>query len=255
MQCIDTIPTWLKTRAQFNSNKSLGFVPTMGNLHDGHAALIAQSVAENDITVVSIIVNPTQFNQASDFENYPKTLHDDSMLLAKLGVDYCFCPSPEAMYPDAYRFQVHKQEETPILEGAFRPGHFTGMLTIVLKLLNLVRANKAYFGEKDYQQLGLVRDMVEAFFIPTQIIACPTLRDAHGLALSSRNNRLSQEGLKRARTFARIFRETATAEAAAERLHQEGFKTDYVQDWENRRFAAVYVEDVRLIDNFALPDA
>lgn len=254
MQCIDTIPAWLTARAKIDFSKTLGFVPTMGNLHAGHADLIARSIAQNDITVVSILVNPTQFNQASDFENYPKTFQEDSALLTSLGVDYCFCPSPDAMYPDAYRFQVQEQVDANILEGEFRPGHFTGMLTIVLKLLNLVRANKAYFGEKDYQQLGLVRGMTEAFFIPTDIIACSTIRDAHGLALSSRNNRLSTTGLERARTFARILRNADTADIAKQHLHQEGFEMDYVRDWKNRRFAAVYVEGVRLIDNFALSE-
>lgn len=255
MQCIDTISDWRTIRGQFEGHKTIGFVPTMGNLHEGHGTLIQQSLAQNTITVVSILINPTQFNQASDFLNYPKTLSEDFALLKNLGVDYCFYPSPQAMYPDDYRFQVHEQKESIELEGAFRPGHFTGMLTIVLKLLNLIRPDKAYFGEKDYQQLTLVRDMAAAFFLPTEIIACPTARDSHGLALSSRNNRLSKEGLAKARDFARIVHHAKTAESAEQALWQAGFKTDYVRDWQNRRFAAVYVEDVRLIDNVSLSEA
>lgn len=254
MQCIDSISGWLRERASFCVDKTVGFVPTMGNLHDGHASLITQSLAQNDITVVSILVNPTQFNQASDFENYPKTLQEDWRLLTELGVNYCFCPTPESIYPDNYRFQVQEKRDAEILEGAFRPGHFTGMLTVVLKLLNLVRADKAYFGEKDYQQLSLVRGMTEAFFIPTEIIACPTQRDLHGLALSSRNNRLSSEGLKRAREFARILHVAPSSTAATESLREAGIETEYVSDWQHRRFAAVYVEGVRLIDNFALSE-
>jgi len=228
---------------------SVGFVPTMGNLHQGHAALLTRARDENDIVVASIFINPTQFNQATDFENYPKTLDTDIALLKTLNIDYLFHPQPSEMYPDAYQIQIHETELSKELEGAFRPGHFTGMLTVVLKLLNLVQADRAYFGEKDFQQYLLVKKMAEALFLPTEIIACATLRAEDGLALSSRNSRLSAEQRPRAALFAKLLHSCNDLDDITQQLQDAGFTVEYIAERWNRRLAAVLLGDVRLIDN------
>lgn len=228
---------------------SLGFVPTMGNLHAGHIALCDRARAENDHTLVSIFVNPTQFNQKSDYEKYARTFEADCKLLDDAGVDYVFHPDEKAMYPDAYQMQVSEQEDAKVLEGAFRPGHFTGMLTVVLKLLNIAGADRAYFGEKDFQQLRLVRKMAEAFFLPVNIIGCPTLRASDGLALSSRNARLTPEQRAKAPLLAALLQSDLPNDAIMKKLEEEGFKPEYVETRWGRRLAAAWLGDVRLIDN------
>src|SRR3990167_1366893 len=200
MNTITEVKAWQQLRKTF-ANQTIGFVPTMGNLHAGHLSLCERSKRENDITVVSIFVNPHQFNEAQDFERYPRTIEQDQALLASHQIDYLLLPDAESMYADYYQIQVTESEISQELEGAFRPGHFTGMLTIVLKLLNLAQPTRAYFGEKDYQQLLLIKKMASALFLPVEIISCETIRAEDGLALSSRNSRLDTSQRKQAAQF------------------------------------------------------
>jgi len=237
------------------ADATVGFVPTMGALHDGHLALIRRSVAENDVTVVSVFVNATQFNSAADLAAYPRTLADDLRLAVAAGADHVLAPDHAAIYPDGYRYRVTERETSAVLEGVHRPGHFDGVLTVVLKLLNLVRPHRAYFGEKDYQQFLLVRGMVEALLLPVDIVPCPTVRDADGLALSSRNVRLSAAARSRAALLPAILADSRSAEEARRRLLEEGFEVDYVAEAWGRRLAAVVVNGVRLIDNLPLAAA
>jgi pantoate--beta-alanine ligase len=231
--------------------KKIGFVPTMGALHAGHRALLEHARAENDVVVLSIFVNPTQFNDPADLQRYPRTLEADLALSAGL-VDAVLSPANEQLYPDDYHYRVTENDLSLRWEGAHRPGHFDGVLTVVLKLLNLVQARRAYFGEKDWQQLQLVRGMVRALFIPTEIVACTTERAPDGLALSSRNARLSPAGRVQAAMFPKVLRESATADAAVPLLQAAGFGVDYVADHDNIRLGAVRLEGIRLIDNVRL---
>lgn len=252
MQLFDKIATWQNTRAQLTTQRSLGFVPTMGNLHAGHLALIQRSKQENDVTLVSIFINYTQFNQAEDYQNYPKTLEADLALLKEAGVDFCILPTQADMYADHFTYQVHETTHSSRLEGQHRPGHFTGVLTVVMKLLNLANATRAYFGEKDFEQLHYIKGMVNAFFMPTQIIPCETVRETTGLALSSRNNRLTEMGKQQAGQFAALFHRANSVAEAKALLHDANMTIDYVDEWAGRRFAAVFIEGVRLIDNYAI---
>lgn len=231
-----------------------GFVPTMGGLHEGHRSLIERSVRENDRTVVSLFLNPTQFDQRADLDSYPAEQEADLEALARWGVDDVLMPAPEAMYPDDYRFRVSEQDLSRTLCGAHREGHFDGVLTVVLRLLNLVRAKRAYFGEKDWQQLSLVRGMADAFFIDTTIVGCPVIREDSGLALSSRNARLDAREAALAPALHRTLATSRTAEDAAKVLGGLGFDVDYVRDLDGRRLAAAHLGATRLIDNIALED-
>lgn len=231
------------------NGKRVGFVPTMGNLHVGHASLIERAKAENDVTVVSIYVNPTQFNQQSDFQHYPRTLDQDKALLTSLGVDYLLLPTESVMYPDHYQVQLSETEISRELEGEYRPGHFNGMLTVVLKLLNLVRPTRAYFGEKDFQQLLLVKKMVTALLLPIEIVGCETKRAEDGLALSSRNSRLTSTQRELAARFPTLLSQSLPLASIADQLSELGFKVDYVAEKWGRRLAAVWLGEIRLIDN------
>lgn len=244
---IQTCSEWQALRS--NLGEDVGFVPTMGNLHEGHLSLLERSRQETAVSVLSIFVNPTQFNHANDYVHYPRTLTQDLAWAQKAGVDYIFAPSYQDLYPDNYAYQVNEVEQSEVLEGAFRPGHFTGMLTVVLKLLLLVRARRAYFGEKDYQQVTLVRGMVNAFFITTEIVICPTIRNKFGLPHSSRNRRLTREQELRVRAFPAIFHSAISCEEIKKQLQEKGFVVDYVEEYDGRRFAAVRLGEVRLIDN------
>lgn len=240
---------WQAARAAMDPlGLRVGFVPTMGALHAGHRSLLERARAENDCVVLSVFVNPTQFEDPGDLKRYPRTL-DADLKLAEGLVDCVLAPDPELMYPDDYRYRMTEYTLSTRLEGAQRPGHFEGVLTVVLKLLNLVRPHRAYFGEKDWQQLQLVSDMVKALFLPVEIVPCPTVRDPDGLALSSRNARLSSSARERAAAFPRILRESAEASAAARALGEAGFGVDYVEDLDGVRLGAIRLEDVRLIDN------
>jgi pantoate--beta-alanine ligase len=251
MQIFHDLPSWQAHRATLDPAFKIGFVPTMGNLHQGHVSLFQKSKKDNDISIVSIFVNPTQFNQKEDFNTYPRTLEQDLAILEGLGMNYCLLPTEEAMYTDSYRYRIEEQGLSQLMEGQHRPGHFTGVLTVVMKLLQLVKPAKIYFGEKDYQQYLLIKDMAAAFFLDTQVIACPTIREASGLAFSSRNNRLNAEQRQTADVFASIFHqhEKSCASIQAE-LEKENILVEYIMDYEGRRFAAVVIGGVRLIDNY-----
>jgi pantoate--beta-alanine ligase len=249
--CSD-LPSWQRLRASPEWNgRSVGFVPTMGALHAGHAALLERARKENDRVVLSVFVNPTQFNDPSDLAKYPRTLEAD-LELARPYTDAVFAPSAEAMYPEGYRYQVTENDLSTRWEGLHRPGHFEGVLTVVLKLFQLVRPDRAYFGEKDWQQLQLVRGMVDAFFLPLTIVPCPTVRDADGLALSSRNRRLSPAARARAARFPAILHTAASAAEAAAQLRAEDFEVDYVDDRDGHRVGVIRLEGVRLLDHHAL---
>lgn len=246
------IGPWRNARAALAAHIPLGFVPTMGNLHAGHIALIKQSLHENKKTAVSLFVNPAQFNQTTDFEQYPRTLSEDIQKLEEIGVDYCLIPDPAVIYPDDYRYQVQENKHSLILEGEHRPGHFTGVLTVLMKLFHLVKPTRVYFGEKDYQQLALVQGMVDAFFLDIEVRSCKTIREPSNLALSSRNHRLSPAGREKARQFAKIFHEAKTCDAAIAALNELDITVEYLQEHQGRRLAAVVIDGVRLIDNYAL---
>ena len=251
MRVIADLETWVRTR-KILDDASVGFVPTMGALHEGHLQLIRRSAAECDRTVVSVFVNAPQFDDPTDLESYPRSLEGDVRLAADAGADLVFAPTHDAVYGDRYRYRVTESELSRTLEGAHRPGHFDGVLTVVLKLLNLVRPTRAYFGEKDYQQYLLIRGMVAAFFLDTEIVACPTVRDGDGLAMSSRNERLSPEARALAPRFPRLLGSEEDSAAVRRRLQDAGFEVDYVEDVAGRRYGAVHLDGVRLIDNLRL---
>ena len=243
---------WIEFRNTLQPNLSLGFAPTMGNLHKGHASLFAASHQENDYTVSSLFINPTQFNKKDDFANYPKTMDADIELMTVSGVDFCILPQEQEIYADGYNYQVQEKNWAELMEGAHRPGHFNGVLTVVMKLLQLTRPNRAYFGEKDYQQYVLIKGMVDAFFMGIEIKSCPTMREESGLAYSSRNNRLNSEQRTLAEEFAELFHQDKPCAMIVEELEQKGIKVEYIEEHVQRRFAAVLIGDIRLIDNYAL---
>ena len=246
---------WRRARlAQLHGGRSLGFVPTMGALHEGHLSLVRRSRAENDVTLVSVFVNPAQFDDPADLARYPRTLDADLAMLRAERTDFVLAPRAGDLYPDGYRYRVTENRFAKELEGAHRPGHFDGVLTVVLKLLQIARADRAYFGEKDWQQLSLVRGMSEAFFLGTAIVACPTVREPDGLALSSRNRLLPPRSREVAPRFYRALSSAPTREDAARELRANGFEVDYVEDREGRRLGAVRIGGVRLIDNVPLGD-
>jgi len=226
----------------------------MGNLHEGHIALVKRAKAENAHVLVSIFINPTQFNQRADYDRYARTFEADSKLLDAAGADYIFHPDEKALYPDNYEMQVVETALSKRLEGEFRPGHFQGMLTVVLKLLNIVQADRAYFGEKDFQQLMLVRKMVEAFFLPVEIVSVPTVRAESGLALSSRNGQLSPEQLIQAVELSRLLKSSLSDEDVMKRLATAGFRPEYVATQWGRRLVAAWLGNVRLIDNIPVSE-
>ncbi len=245
---IETIEEMRKLRRSLQGQ--IGFVPTMGALHEGHRSLVERARAESDVVIASIFVNPTQFNVASDLDKYPRTLESDLLSLEDAGVDYVFLPRPEEMYADNYRFEVREKEQSQFLCGAHRAGHFEGVLTVVLKLFNLVKPDRAYFGEKDYQQLKLITDMASALFLDVEVVPCPTVRETDGLAMSSRNLRLSAQQRERAPLFYRALKSKGADPAGVKsELETAGFKVDYVEERWGRRFGAAFLGEVRLIDN------
>ena len=231
---------------------SVGFVPTMGALHAGHRSLITKSIAENDHTLVSIFVNPTQFNDAKDCTKYPTPLHADLQICQEMGVSAVFIPQYGMLYPDDYTYRISEIEKSTVLEGAMRPGHFDGVLTVVLKLLILAKANSAYFGEKDWQQLQLARGLAVAFFVEIETVGVATTREEDGLAMSSRNTRLSESARILAPEFYRVLSTAMDCAMARVELESLGFDVEYVDEREGRRLGAVQLEGVRLIDNVKL---
>jgi len=258
----------------------VGFVPTMGALHRGHAALIERMVEECDVIVVSIFVNPTQFGPNEDFAKYPKTFEADSALCERLGVDIIFAPETDEIYPDGYVTTVHVDKLGERWCGASRPGHFDGVATVVAKLFNIVQPDKAYFGEKDFQQLAIIRRMSEDLNLGVEVVGCPTVREADGLALSSRNAYLSIEENQVAPRLNAAMREMAVAfsngETSSGKLEELGrwflqqgggpqFKLEYLavvdpatlepveeSRPDSRIMAAARLGTTRLIDNMAI---
>lgn len=248
MKVFTSIADWQNYRNTLKES-TLGFVPTMGALHEGHLSLVKASKQQNALTVVSVFINPTQFNDESDFEKYPTDSRSDLQQLESAGVDIVLFPDQAQIYKDNYRFKVTEADFSRQLCGAHRPGHFDGVLTVVMRLLNLVRPDNAYFGEKDYQQLQLIRDMVSAFFMPVNIIACATMREADGLAMSSRNQHLDAANREKAAALFTALKHSSTAAEARQKLAGQGFEVDYVEDIANRRLAAARLGSTRLIDN------
>ncbi len=263
--------TWVQ------AGETVGLVPTMGALHAGHLSLVEAAKHDCDRVVVTIFVNPKQFNKPEDLENYPRTEKDDARKLAPYDVDAIFVPQADEIYPEGYATTVSVSGVTDVLEGAFRPGHFDGVATVVAKLFMMTGADRAYFGEKDYQQLMLVQRMARDLNMPIDVIGCDTVRETSGLAMSSRNLRLTPEALDRAAVLNRQMR--AAAEAArigtpwgnlrAEALTQlaaAGFgEVEYFDlrcattlapletpDRPARLLAAAWMEGIRLIDNIAV---
>ena len=255
--------------------KKVGLVPTMGALHAGHASLVKRSVNENEVTVVSVFVNPTQFNDKNDLVKYPRTLDADCKLLEACGATYAFAPSVEEMYPEPDTRQFSYAPLDTVMEGAFRPGHFNGVCQIVSKLFEAVKPHRAYFGEKDFQQLAIIREMVRQMQFDLEIVGCPIVREEDGLALSSRNARLSAEErenalkisqtLFKSRTFAAThtvsetlkFVEDAIAAVPGLRLEYfeivDGNTLQKVDNWNQTSYVVgcitVFCGDIRLIDN------
>lgn len=259
--------------------KTVGFVPTMGALHDGHLALVKEARAACDIVVVSIFVNPAQFNDSSDLEIYPRDLMADAALLADYGVDYIFAPETQEIYPDGFATYVNVEGPTDTLEGASRPGHFRGVTTVVAILFNAVRPDFAFFGQKDAQQVAVVKRMTRDLGFETEIAVVPVVREESGLALSSRNTLLSDDERLRAAIIIQALREGKLAFKQGERnaahltqivksrleseplahidyvavVGRESMQTvEKVGDDETLIVAAVAFGNVRLIDNVIL---
>ena len=248
MHVSNTLAGWTARRCILDERR-IGLVPTMGALHRGHGSLVERCRTENEIVVVTIFVNPSQFNDPKDLARYPCTLDQDLALLESLGTDEVIVPGAPEMYPQGYCFRIEPRSEDLVLEGAYRPGFLQGVLTVVLKLLNLVRPDRAYFGEKDYQQLLAVTEMTRELIVPTEIIPCATVREESGLAMSSRNTLLSLHGRDKAAYLFRTLTTAASCDAARATLEAEGFVVEYVEERWARRLAAVNLEGVRLIDN------
>ncbi len=260
--------------------KSIGFVPTMGALHQGHLSLIEASREQNDVTICSVFVNPTQFNDINDFKKYPVTIETDILLLTEQGNDILFLPSVEEMYPKGTNGIEHYElgELETLLEGKYRPGHFQGVCQIVNRLFNIVKPHRAYFGQKDYQQCMVIKKMVEIKQLPVEIVVHPTIREKNGLAMSSRNLHLSEEDKEKAtiiyKTLSYIKANKSEVDLitlkqeAAQMLMDNGFeRIDYVEisDAETLKplhnisdskgavaLVAAFIGGVRLIDNLLL---
>ena len=233
---------------------SVGLVPTMGALHAGHEALIRAARAENDVVVVSLFVNPAQFDEGGDLAAYPRDEERDAARAAAAGADVLFAPAQDEVYPPGFQTWVDVEELARGLEGAYRPGHFRGVATVCLKLFNIVRPDRAYFGQKDAQQVAVVRRLVQDLNLEITIRSVPTVRDADGLALSSRNARLSPEEREAALALPRAL---ATRDLAAARAALDGLDVDYVEiaDFDPPVLAgAVRVGSTRLIDNVVLEE-
>ncbi len=204
-------------QAARQSGQSIGLVPTMGALHEGHLSLVRRSVAECDITVVTIFVNPTQFGPQEDFSRYPRTMDHDLQLLREARADLVFAPVAEAIYPEGFSTYVEPPNVAHPLDGQSRPGHFRGVVTVVLKLFHLVDADVAYFGQKDFQQSRVIEEMVRDLDLPLRIEVCPIIREADGLAMSSRNRYLSPQERERSLSLYRALQRASTLAGQGER--------------------------------------
>ncbi len=281
MEEFSTITETRNYLSEFLANgKSIGFVPTMGALHAGHLSLISRSKSENDLTVCSIFVNPTQFNNKEDLQNYPRTMARDAVVLREAGCDLLFAPSATEMYPEGESagLALDFGKLDKVMEGKFRPGHFSGVATIVDKLLAIVKPTRAYFGKKDFQQLTIIRHMVKTLDIPVEIVASEIVREPDGLAMSSRNMRLTiaerNIAPKIYQVLAKLKEKSGKVpvpelrEWAMKKIREvPEFRLDYleigdneslqpVSNWSHKSramaFIAVFLGDVRLIDNIEL---
>ena len=234
---------------------SIGLVPTMGSLHEGHLALLRAARAENETVVMSLFVNPAQFGDAADLAKYPRNEQRDLELARDAGVDLVFAPSADEMYPPGFQTWVDVTELGEILEGRFRPGHFRGVATVVLKLLNVVRPTRVYFGQKDAQQVAVIRQLVADLAVEVELRVVPTVRDDDGLALSSRNARLTPDERTAALALPRALATRDRDAALAELASANGLEVDYVEvaDFDPPVLAgAVRIRSTRLIDNVPL---
>ncbi len=258
------------------TGKKVGFVPTMGALHQGHISLVNAARRDNDIVIVSIFVNPIQFNNPQDLDKYPRTLDTDSLLLEQASCDAIFYPSVEEMYPERVTKKYDFGPLEKVLEGEFRDGHFNGVGVVVKKLFDIIPAHKAYFGKKDFQQLAIIRKLVEIESIPIIVIACDTMREKDGLAMSSRNVRLTKEERNLAPRIYKALemlksnrgkRNPSELEVQAKQALGESFKPEYftivdghslqtINDWADTDYpvalVAAFLGEVRLIDNLEL---
>ena len=258
-----------------NEGKTIGFVPTMGALHEGHISLVKKCCEQNDICVVSIFVNPTQFNNQADLEKYPRTIEQDTKILEKAGASIVFVPSVEEIYPEPDTRQFDFGQLDKVMEGEFRPGHFNGVAQVVSRLFDIVKPDRAYFGEKDFQQLAIIRQMVRQCNIPVEIVPMPIRREESGLAMSSRNQRLNDEEKSEAVNIYRILSESKklNKHKAVEEIREKviddinrigSLKVEYfeivdgntlqqITNWSETDYAVgcitVFCGDVRLIDN------
>jgi len=276
MKIVKTIDALRTVVAEYKkAGKTIGFVPTMGALHEGHASLVRRAVKENDVTGVSVFVNPTQFNNKEDLAKYPRNIEKDAQLLESIGVDFVFAPSPEDVYTEdemntTFEFDFGGLDK--VMEGKYRPGHFNGVVQIVSKLFDYVKPDRAYFGEKDFQQLAIIHRMVKVMNIPVEVVDCPIVREQSGLALSSRNERLSESEKQTAVNISRILFESKslTTDHSVKEVEDwvvnkinsiDGLEVEYYQivdcqtlqpvtDWNNAiGCVTVYCGPVRLIDN------
>ena len=242
----------LKNKIGELNDVTIGFVPTMGALHQGHISIVEKAKEENDIVVVSIFLNATQFDNKEDLNNYPSTMEDDISILDKMNIDFLFIPNYENIYTDNFTYQIEEKSFSKKLCGKSRDSHFTGVLTVVMKLLNIVKPTRAYFGEKDRQQLKLIKGMVDAFFMDVTIIASPTIRESNGLAMSSRNRRLNDNEKQLASLFPKLLGSNSSDSEIVDELNNNGFKTDYIETLDGIRYGAVFLGNIRLIDNVEL---
>jgi pantoate--beta-alanine ligase len=251
MKTLTTIPAVREALGPFRSSV-IALVPTMGAYHEGHLSLFRAARAESDCVVASLFVNPAQFSERTDLNGYPRDEEHDAVLVADAGVDVLFAPSADEMYPPGFETWVEVEKLGARLEGEHRPGHFRGVATVCLKLFNIVRPQLAYFGQKDAQQVAVLRRMVRDLDLELELRVVPTVRDADGLALSSRNRQLSAQERERARA---LFRALATKDEARARELLRDLDVDYVEvaDFDPRVLAAaVRIGNTRLIDNVVL---
>lgn len=254
MQIIKTQAELKKTvQACKDAGKTIGLVPTMGALHEGHATLVRRCVSENEVAFVSVFVNPTQFNNKEDLEKYPRNLNRDAELLASIGANFIFAPTPEEMYTEeemntTFAFDFGGLDQ--VMEGKMRPGHFNGVVQVVSKLFQLVQPDKAYFGEKDYQQLAIIRRMVDLMKFDLKIVGCPIVREKSGLALSSRNERLSEAEKTTALNISRVLFES--------KEYAENHSVQETEKWVVEQINAVdglEVEYYQIVDQTSLQNA
>ncbi len=278
MKLVSSVNELQENLEQLRTQGTVGFVPTMGALHKGHISLVEQAVAENKTVVVSIFVNPTQFNDPKDLERYPRTLESDLALLEPTGCLLVFAPSVSEMYPEPDTRQFNFGTLETVMEGKHRPGHFNGVAQVVSKLFDMVKPDKAYFGLKDFQQLAIIKNMVKQLSLPVEIVPCPIVREKSGLAMSSRNELLSPEERKNAASISETLVEAKQlaqqksvqelAEWITENINKNPYLTveyvDIVDDinlqpvnsWDEKNTkvacVAVFCGKVRLIDNIVL---